>query len=60
MKHISPNCIKAYQLLFKLLQDYLDNGNLVLLKQFAIIFQKQMTGENAVNFELDLANMKAN
>ena len=56
LRDISDICIRSYQLFFKLLLDHPDDGNLSVLKQFAIIFQKQMTGESAVNFELDLGN----
>ena len=56
LRDISDIRIRSYQLFFKLLLDHPDDGNLSVLKQFAIIFQKQMTGESAVNFELDLGN----
>ena len=59
LKHISANRLKAYRLLLNQLLNTPDNGN-QSLKQFAIIFQKQMAGENAVNFELDLENMRIN
>ena len=60
LKHISANRLKAYRLLLNQLLNTPDNGNQSLLKQFAIIFQKQMAGENAINFELDLENMRTN
>lgn len=60
LRHIPANRLKAYRLLLNQLLNTPDNGNQSLLKQFAIIFQKQMAGENAINFELDLENMRTN
>jgi 3',5'-cyclic AMP phosphodiesterase CpdA len=60
LEHISASRVKAYRLLLNQLLDTPDDGSLASLKQFAIIFQKQMAGENAVNFELDLENIRTN
>jgi hypothetical protein len=51
---IDSNQLKAYVFLFKLLAHQKRNEALLPLQQFASIFQKQMNGEESVNFEVIL------
>ena len=52
LKDIDHNRLKAYSYFFKILLANQKNPKLEALQQFALIFQKQMNGEPAVNFTI--------
>jgi 3',5'-cyclic AMP phosphodiesterase CpdA len=51
---ISSNQLKAYVFLFDILAQKKENEILIPLQQFASIFRKQMNGEEATNFKVNL------
>lgn len=56
IKHIEPKRLECYNLLFKTFQENKKNETISLLKQFASIFQKQLTTHPSGNFSIDLEN----
>lgn len=53
LKDIDPKRLKAYTILFQQLSDPINEGTLSKLRQFAVIFQKQMNGEPSVDFSIE-------
>ncbi len=54
LKTIPEERLMAYTILFDSLFENEDNKELILLKTFARIFQKQLNGEPAIDFMIDL------
>lgn len=51
---IEPNRLKTYSFLFDVLQRQTENEDILSLQLFALIFQKQMNGEESLNFKVHL------